>query len=130
MSILASTSTWLPGYSACSVEPIRPKTATGSIELTLTGRSDHEVVVDLPDRHGPLADRGRHSLHRPAAHVSGGEDTGHAGFQEDRAADRCQPVRAGNVIRCVPTGFDETVVVERDRAGQPLGIRVRPNEHE
>lgn len=25
--------------------------------------SDHEVVVDLPDRHGTLADRGCHSLH-------------------------------------------------------------------
>jgi thioredoxin reductase (NADPH) len=30
-------------------------------------------VVDLPDRHGSLADRGCDSLHRPAAYVSGDE---------------------------------------------------------
>ena len=49
-----------------------------------------------------LADRGRAALDRPGAHVAGGVDAGHAGFE--------QAVGAG-----VGAGQDEPVGISRDR---------------
>ena len=69
------------------------------------------------DDHGSLADRGRAALDRSGADVADGEDAGRARLED--------AVGAGSLA-----GEHEAVVVERDRAAEPLGARRGAEEEE
>jgi hypothetical protein len=58
-------------------------------------RSGPEVIVDLADRHRPLADRGGHPFDRAATHVSRREHTGLAGLQHHRLTLRSHLIAIG-----------------------------------
>src|SRR5512142_802799 len=60
-----------------------------------------QCEVDRPDRARALADGGGNPLHRPRPHVTGGEDTGHAGLVGQWSATQQLPGRAEVVARQV-----------------------------
>src|SRR5438874_8081015 len=94
--------------------------------LVVTGG---EVRVDRPDRARPLAHRRGHPLHRLAAYITDGEDTGHRGLEGKRVA----PGEAAAVDlfhRDGAIGEDEVVSVERHRSAEPRRGRLDADEAE
>src|SRR5512144_975250 len=85
--------------------------------------------VDRPDRARALADGGGDPLHRARPHVTGGEDTGHAGLVGQWGATQQLPGRAEVVARQVAVSPDEPVLVDRDTP-EPVRHRVRADEAE
>lgn len=75
------------------------------------------MLVNHAHGHGPIADGRRHSLHRTAAHIPDGEHAV-ARSREHRAASRTR------------AGHHEPPPVELDRACEPLGVGVGPDQHE
>lgn len=76
------------------------------------------------DRHSSFTDRRGDSLHGPGAHISRGEDTRTAGFQQEwrpREAPRSRLCEG----RSRP---DETFCVTLNVRRQPTGSGCRPNE--
>src|SRR5205809_429609 len=78
-----------------------------------------EVLVDLVDDDRALADGGGDSFDRSAAYIARGEDS--------RQARRS---RCGRVRSCLATGQDESPLVALHRWGEPLGVRLGPDQHE
>src|SRR5215212_1334091 len=75
-----------------------------------------DAPMDRADRCRALADRSRHALYGPVAHVAGSERPGDAGLERKRRAIR-RPYFPGNVA----ARQDESVVVACDDAAKPLG---------
>ena len=76
-----------------------------------------EAVVDEAHDHRSLADRGGATLDRSRADIADREDTGHARLEEALGAG-------------LLAGEDEAVVVERDGAAEPVGVRRGSEEEE
>jgi len=86
-----------------------------------------QVLPHEPDRHRPLADRGRDSLDRAGVDVAHREDPGLAGLQEVR------PLAVESrelLVVDIGSGQHEPVLIQRDVAAQPLRVRRRADEHE
>ncbi len=89
------------------------------------------MLADEADGDRAFADGGRYPLDRPAAHVPGREHAGQAGFQQVGITG--QPLPVGPAA-CLPAEIrareDEAVVVQLDRAGEPLCVRLGADENE
>ena len=73
--------------------------------------------MDEAHHHRALADRGRATLDRPRANIAYREDARHVRLQD--------ALGTGPLAR-----EDEAVVVERDRAGEPVGVGCGSEEEE
>ena len=86
--------------------------------------------MDQLNRGGAFAGGGGDPFDRPVPDVSGGEDPGHAGFQQQRGAVQRPTRRCAAAAEQIPPGQDIAPVVERYGAGEPARAGLGPDEDE
>src|SRR5262249_60895189 len=80
-----------------------------------------EVLAGEADGDRALADRGRNSFDRAAAHVADCKHARQTGFERVRSAAQIFPdCRVAGLRAEIRTGDDEAVAVQLDRVSQPL----------
>ena len=88
-----------------------------------------EVVMNLPDHDGALADRRRHALERPRPHVADGEDAGDGGLEVLGRTDQ-RPVVQQFIVAQVRPCDDKPVGIDLDVPWKPARAGTGANEHE
>src|SRR2546426_7895191 len=89
-----------------------------------------QVSMDEVNGHCPFADAGGDTLEGPVPHISGGEDTGDAGFQEERFALKRPALRRLSLAHQVSAAENEALLVALHHALEPTCMRLRANEDE
>src|SRR5437879_2528741 len=86
--------------------------------------------MDELNGHCPLADTGGDTLDGAVPHISGGEYTGDAGFQEERIAVKRPALWRLSLVHQVGTAENEALLVALHYTLQPICMRLRANEDE
>src|SRR5260221_10929952 len=89
-----------------------------------------QVSMDELNGHCPLADAGGDTLDGAVAHISGGEDTGDAGLQEERFALKRPALWRLSFVHQVGAGENVAFLVAFHYALQPTCTWLRANEDE
>ena len=76
------------------------------------------------DRHRALADGGGDALHRACVDIADGKDAELTRLEEERS------LTAERLGLDIAPGEQEAVLVHRNMAAQPVGVRLGANEHE
>ena len=117
-----------------------PRTGTASRSSSLVSRTPvrlrrsgswrSQVAVGESHGHRALADGRGDPLDRVGAYVAGDEHAGDAGLQRPRVAVQRPAARPLPVDEQVGAGEQEAALVALERAGQPVGARLRADEDE
>src|SRR5437660_4466325 len=89
-----------------------------------------QVSMNELNGHCPFADAGGDTLDGAVPHISGGEDAGDTGLQEERLAVKRPALWRLTLVHQVGASENEALLVTLHRALQPTCIRLRANEDE
>src|SRR5438045_3548247 len=81
-------------------------------------------------RDGAFAYTGCDALHRAMAHVTDGEDAGHAGLEQKRIAIQGPALGQLAIVDEIGTGEDETKLIALHDSGEPVGAGKRADKDE
>src|SRR5690348_7802189 len=89
-----------------------------------------QISMNKLNRDGSLAHAGSYAFHRPVADVAHCEHSLGARLQQERIAVRGPAARALPLFEHIRAGQDEAEVITLDETIQPVGARLRADEHE